>query len=69
MAIKRRDFLKASAAAGAAVTLEGAGEVLKGAEDNKDKVYILPNMLRRTGRLFEILKSAMAATPVSTYVR
>ncbi len=43
-AIKRRDFLKVGAAAGAAATLEGAGEVLKGAENRKDKVYILPNV-------------------------
>jgi NAD-dependent dihydropyrimidine dehydrogenase PreA subunit len=42
--IKRRDFLKASAAAGAAATLEGAGNALIGAEDRKDKVYILPNV-------------------------
>lgn len=44
VAMKRRDFLKASAAAGAAVTLEGASGVLKGAEDKKEKVYILPNV-------------------------
>src|SRR5512137_2006487 len=43
-AMKRRDFLKASAVAGAAVTLEGASEVLKGTEDKKDKVYIVPNV-------------------------
>jgi len=46
-AIKRRDFLKAGAAAGAAATLEGTRKVLKGAEDKedrKDKVYILPNV-------------------------
>jgi NAD-dependent dihydropyrimidine dehydrogenase PreA subunit len=43
-AMKRRDFLKASAVAGAAVTLESASEVLKGAEDKKEKVYILPNV-------------------------
>ena len=42
-AMKRRDFLKASAAAGAAVTLEGASGVLHGAE-GKEKVYILPNV-------------------------
>jgi hypothetical protein len=45
MAIKRRDFLKASAAAGAALTLEGASEALKGAEDKKGKGYILPNVV------------------------
>jgi len=44
MAMKRRDFLKASAVVGAAVTFEGAGEVLKGAEEKKDKVYVLPNV-------------------------
>ena len=44
VAIKRRDFLKAGAAAGAAVTLESASEVLKGAEDTKEKVYIIPNV-------------------------
>jgi NAD-dependent dihydropyrimidine dehydrogenase PreA subunit len=43
-AMKRRDFLKAGAAAGAAVTLEGASDVLKGTEDKKDKVYIVPNV-------------------------
>jgi NAD-dependent dihydropyrimidine dehydrogenase PreA subunit len=42
--IKRRDFLKAGAAASAAVTLEGASGVLKGADVKKDKVYILPNV-------------------------
>jgi NAD-dependent dihydropyrimidine dehydrogenase PreA subunit len=30
--------------AGAAVTLDGASEVLKGTEDRKDKVYIVPNI-------------------------
>jgi NAD-dependent dihydropyrimidine dehydrogenase PreA subunit len=44
VALKRRDFLKASAAAGAAVTLERAGPILKGAEDRKERVYILPNV-------------------------
>ena len=43
-AIKRRDFLKASAAAGAAVTLKGTGDVLEAAQNEKDKVYILPNI-------------------------
>ena len=42
--ITRRDFLKAGAVAGAAVTLEGANEVLKGAEDKTNKVYIVPNV-------------------------
>jgi ferredoxin len=44
VAIKRRDFLKAGAAAGAAMTLDGASEVLKAAENKKDKVYIVPNV-------------------------
>lgn len=43
-AIKRRDFLKVSATVGAAVTLKGTGEILEAAEDEKDKVYILPNI-------------------------
>ena len=43
-AIKRRDFLKAGAAAGAAATLKGGGDILEGAEDEKKKVYILPNI-------------------------
>jgi NAD-dependent dihydropyrimidine dehydrogenase PreA subunit len=43
-AIKRRDFLKAGAVAGAVATLEGAGEVLRGADDRKNKVYMLPNV-------------------------
>ena len=43
-AIKRRDFLKAGAAVGAAVTLKGSGEILEGAENQKEKVYILPNI-------------------------
>lgn len=43
-AIRRRDFLKAGAAAGAAATLEGTGEVLKGAENRQDKVYAVPNV-------------------------
>jgi NAD-dependent dihydropyrimidine dehydrogenase PreA subunit len=42
--MKRRDFLKAGAAVGAAATIGGTGEVLKGAENNQDKVYILPNV-------------------------
>jgi NAD-dependent dihydropyrimidine dehydrogenase PreA subunit len=44
-AMKRRDFLKASAAAGAAaVGFESAGKALSGAETRKDKVYIIPNV-------------------------
>jgi len=43
-AIKRRDFLKAGAVAGAAITLEGTGEILEGAEEKKEKVLILPNI-------------------------
>jgi NAD-dependent dihydropyrimidine dehydrogenase PreA subunit len=44
-AMKRRDFLKASAVAGAAgavVSLEGAGGMLEGAEGKK--VYVVPNV-------------------------
>ena len=43
--IKRRDFLKASAVAGAAsaaVSLEGAGGILKGAQGKK--IYVMPNV-------------------------
>jgi len=43
-AIKRRDFLKAGATAGAAVTLAGSGDILEGAEEEKNKVFILPNV-------------------------
>jgi NAD-dependent dihydropyrimidine dehydrogenase PreA subunit len=43
-AIQRRDFLKASAAAGAAITFKGSGDILKGAADEKEKVYIVPNI-------------------------
>jgi NAD-dependent dihydropyrimidine dehydrogenase PreA subunit len=44
-AMKRRDFLKASAVAGvakAAVSFEGASSLLQGAEGKK--VYVLPNV-------------------------
>ncbi len=43
-AMKRRDFLKASAVAGAAVSLEGAGGIIEGAEDKRAKVYVVPNV-------------------------
>ncbi len=43
-AIQRRDFLKASAAAGAAITFKGSGDILKGAADEKEKIYIVPNI-------------------------
>jgi len=46
-AMKRRDFLKASAvagAAGAAVSLEGCSGILEPDVDNKGKVYALPNV-------------------------
>ena len=43
--MKRRDFLKASAAAGAAaVTFENASGTLRGAENKEDKIYIVPNV-------------------------
>lgn len=45
--MKRRDFLKASAVAGAAsaaVSLEGASGILESAQDNKGKVYVVPNV-------------------------
>jgi len=45
--MKRREFLKAGALAGAAaatVGLDGYGDVLKQTEDQKEKVYVLPNM-------------------------
>jgi NAD-dependent dihydropyrimidine dehydrogenase PreA subunit len=42
--MKRRDFLKAGAVAGAVITLEGSAEALKGEEEKRDKVYILPNV-------------------------
>ena len=35
-AIQRRDFLKAGAAAGAAITFKGSGDILQGAADEKD---------------------------------
>ncbi|MBP1624820.1 MAG: 4Fe-4S ferredoxin iron-sulfur binding domain protein [Acidobacteria bacterium] len=44
-AMRRRDFLKASAIAGAtqaAVTFEGAGSILQGVEGKK--VYVMPNV-------------------------
>jgi hypothetical protein len=59
--IKRRDFLKAGAAVGAAVTLEGAGEVLRGAEERKDKVYVVPNVATPNRPVIR--------NPASTYVR
>jgi hypothetical protein len=37
-AMKLRDFLKAGVAADTGVSLEGAGEILKGADSRKDKV-------------------------------
>ena len=45
--MKRRDFLKAGAAAGAAgaaATLERAGGILEAAEDKIEMVYLLPNV-------------------------
>ena len=67
-AIKRRDFLKAGAVAGAAVTLKGSGNILEGAEDEKRKVYILPNITtpnRPVIRNPEIPKNAMTHRPPS----
>jgi NAD-dependent dihydropyrimidine dehydrogenase PreA subunit len=46
--MKRRDFLKAGAVAGAAgavVSLEGAGGILESAQDKKGKVYVVPNVI------------------------
>jgi NAD-dependent dihydropyrimidine dehydrogenase PreA subunit len=48
VAMKRRDFLKTSAVAGAAsavVSLEGASGILESAQDNKGKVYVVPNVI------------------------
>ena len=42
--LKRRDFLKAGAVAGAVATLKGSEQILAAPEDKNGKVYILPNI-------------------------